>query len=128
MWLFDPLCFILLLMGVGFIFKLLRIVYDKAVHVTWNPIVEKGGGLLFGFMRSFLVASVILMILALLPLPYMQHSIRDRSRVGMHFLRIVPDIYGKVSWLLPTFRSAEQDAGRRDIVRDLIADKSVAAK
>jgi uncharacterized membrane protein required for colicin V production len=124
----DFLSFILLLVGVGLIFKLLRNLSDKIINVTWHPLVEKGGGLLFGFMRSCVVASVILMILALMPLSYLQHSIRDRSMMGMHFLRIMPNIYGKVSGLLPTFRVSTNVVDREDIVQKLAADKSIETK
>ena len=124
----DFLSFILLLVSVGLIFKLLRTLSDKIINVTWHPLVEKGGGLLFGFMRSCIVASVILMILALMPLSYLQHSIRDRSMMGMHFLRIMPNIYGKVSGLLPTFRVSTSVVDREDIVQKLAADKSIEVK
>lgn len=124
----DFLSFILLLIGVGLIFKLLRVFSDKIINVTWHPLVEKAGGLLFGFMRSCVVASVILMILALTPLSYLQHSIRDRSLMGMHFLRIVPNVYGKVSRLLPTFKVETRTVDREDIVQKLAADKSIEAK
>jgi len=79
-------------------------------------------------VRSCVVASVILMILALMPLSYLQHSIRDRSLMGMHFLRIVPNIYGKVSRLLPTFKVETKTVDREDIVQKLAADKTIAAK
>lgn len=124
----DFLSFILLLIGVGLIFKLLRALSDKIINVTWHPFVERAGGLLFGFMRSCIVASVILMILALMPLSYLQHSIRDRSLMGMHFLRIVPNIYGKVSGLLPTFKVETHVVDREDIVQKLAADKSIEVK
>jgi uncharacterized membrane protein required for colicin V production len=124
----DFMSFILLLVGVGLIFKLLRTLSDKIINVTWHPLVEKLGGLFFGFMRSCVAASVILMVLALMPLPYLQHSIRDRSMMGMHFLRIVPNIYGKVSGLLPTFKVETRAVDREDIVQKLAADKSMEAK
>ena len=124
----DFLSFILLLTGVGLIFRLLRTLSDKIINVTWHPLVEKLGGLILGFMRSCVAASVILMVLALMPLPYLQHSIRDRSMMGMHFLRIVPNIYGKVSGLLPTFKVETRAVDREDIVQKLAADKSIEAK
>ncbi len=124
----DFLSFVLLLIGVGLIFKVLRGISDKIINVTWHPLVERGGGMLLGFVRSCVVASVILMILALMPLSYLQHSIRDRSLMGMHFLRIVPNIYGKVSRLLPTFKVETKTVDREDIVQKLAADKTIAAK
>jgi uncharacterized membrane protein required for colicin V production len=124
--LLDFLSFILLLLVVGLIFKLLRAVSEAIIKVTWHPVVEKAGGLLFGFMRASVVASLVLMILALMPLSYLQWSIRDKSLMGMHFLRIVPGIYGKVSGVLPTFRVERSSVDREDIVKKLAADKNIA--
>jgi len=126
--LLDFLSFVVFLIGVGLLFKLLRAVSDKIIKVTWHPLVEKLGGLLFGFMRSAVVASIILMILALMPVSYLQHSIRERSFMGMHFLRIVPAVYGKVSGLLPRFKVETKEVGGEEIVQDLAADKSIAIK
>lgn len=126
--LLDFLSFVLLLIVIGLMFKLLRKLSDAIIKVTWHPAVEKAGGLIVGFMRSAVVASLVLMILALLPLSYLQWSIRDRSFMGMHFLRIVPGIYGKVSWALPTFRIETSSVDGEDIVRKLAADKTIELK
>jgi uncharacterized membrane protein required for colicin V production len=126
--LLDFLSFVLLLAAVGLIFKLLRAISDALIKVTWHPAVEKAGGLVFGFMRAAVVASLVLTILCLLPLSYLQWSIRDRSFMGMHFLRILPGIYDKVSWALPEFKIAAPSAGGEDIVRDLTADKALETK
>jgi uncharacterized membrane protein required for colicin V production len=124
----DFLSFVLLLIGIGLIFKLLRALSEKIINVTWHPLVERGGGLLLGFMRACVVTSVLLMIMALMPLSYLQHSIRDRSLMGMHFLRIVPNIYGKVSRILPTFKVETSTVDREDIVQKLAADKTIETK
>jgi len=125
--LLDFLSFILLLVVVGLIFKLLRALSEAIIKVTWHPAVEKAGGLFFGFMRASVVTSLILMILALMPLSYLQWSIRDKSFMGMHFLRIVPGIYGKISGILPTFKVERSPADGEDIVRRLVADKTISA-
>lgn len=123
--LLDFLSFILLLLAVGLVFKLLRALSEAIIKVTWHPAVEKTGGLLVGFLRSSVVASLVLMILALMPLSYLQWSIREKSMMGMHFLRVVPGIYGKVSGILPTFRVERSGVDREDIVKKLVADKTI---
>jgi len=124
----DFLVFILLIIVIGIIFKLIRVVVDKLIKVTWHPLVEKLGGLFFGVMRASVVASVVLIILALMPIPYLQYSIRDRSLTGMHFLRVAPNIYGKVSAFLPTLTVEGTSADNEGMVRELAADKSIAQK
>jgi uncharacterized membrane protein required for colicin V production len=123
--LLDFLSFVILLVAIGMIFKLLRMISDKIIKVTWHPLVEKAGGLLVGFMRASVVTSIVLMILALMPLSYLQWSIRDRSLMGTGFLRIVPDIYGKVSGALPTFKVETSKADGTEMIRRLTADKTI---
>lgn len=125
--LLDFISFVLLIVAIGLIFKLLRVVVDKVIKVTWHPLVEKFGGLLVGIMRAAVVASVILTVLALMPFPYLQRSIRDRSLTAMYFLRIGPSVYGKVSGALPTIKLESSSADREDIVKDLVEDKKIAA-
>lgn len=123
--LLDFLSFAILLVVVGLIFKFIRAISDKIIKVTWHPLVEKAGGLIVGFMRASVVASIVLIVLSLVPLSYLQWSIRDRSLTGMHFLRIVPAVYSKVSGILPTFRVETAMAGGGDIVDKLTAYKNI---
>jgi membrane protein required for colicin V production len=123
--LLDFLSFVILLIVIGLIFKLLRVISDKIIKVTWHPLVEKAGGLIVGFARGSVVVSILLVILSLMPLSYLQWSIRDRSLMGMGFLRIVPGIYARVSGALPTFRVETSAANADELVKTLAADKSI---
>lgn len=95
------LVFTALIIVIGLIFKLLKVLLDKIIKVTWHPIIERFGGLVVGLVRSFIVAAIILTMIALAPLSYLQWSVKDRSLTGKYFLGIGPAIYDKVSIFLP---------------------------
>lgn len=81
----------------GFTLKFLKIIVDTVIKVTWHPLIEKIGGMLAGVARGAVCVSMILIFLALVPLSYLQLSIKDKSLCGMLFLRIGPAIYRTVS-------------------------------
>lgn len=109
----------------GVIFKLLRRVVDIIVKVSWHPVIEKFGGLTIGIMKASVVVSTILIILALLPLSYVQWSIRDKSLTGMSFLRIGPEIYVRMAGLMPGAAASIGKTTRDSIVQNIVRDKSV---
>ena len=97
----DLLVFVLLIVGIGLIFKMARILVDILVKVTWHPLVEKFGGLIFGFLRASVVISVVLMMMSLMPFSYLHYSIKERSLSGPYFLKVVPEISSKIAWVFP---------------------------
>lgn len=122
------LSFLVLAIIIGLIFKLLKALLDKIIKVEWHPFIERIGGLAVGLMRASIFASLILMIIALMPLSYLQWSIRDRSLIGMHFLRVGPSIYEKSSRILPTVKVEGTAINREELVRGLVSDKTVAPR
>ncbi|MBN2452829.1 MAG: CvpA family protein [Candidatus Omnitrophica bacterium] len=100
----DLLAFLLLIVGVGLVFKLIRMLVDIIAQVTWHPFVEKFGGLILGVLRGSVVVSILLIIFSLSPVPYFKHSIKERSISGAFFLKIVPAIHSRVSWMLPVIK------------------------
>ena len=122
------LSFLVLIISIGFLFKLIRSILDKVIKITWHPLIEKLGGLFAGILRASMVASTTLIIIALMPLSYLQWSIRDRSLLGMHFLRIGPAIYEKASALLPTIKIQKESTSKESMVQDIISSKSIAPK
>lgn len=115
--------FLALVLIIGLIFRFLRGFVDVILKVSWHPMVEKFGGLVVGVARASVLASTALIILALLPLPYVQWSIRDKSVTGMYFLRIGPEIYMKTAALLPGGTVTKES-----LINELVSDKAVVAK
>ena len=99
------LSFTFLVIITAILFKFLKIVLDKIIKVTWHPLVEKFGGLAAGIVRAAMLTSIVLMIIALMPLSYLQWSVKDRSLTGMYFIRIGPSICETVSRFLPIAKS-----------------------
>jgi uncharacterized membrane protein required for colicin V production len=113
--------FLALVIIIGLIFRLLRGIVDAVVKVSWHPALEKFGGLVVGVIRASVVASTVLIILALLPLPYIQWSIREKAVTGMYFLRIGPEIYSKTAALLP---AAGKAITKESLINDIVSDKA----
>ena len=89
--------FFLIIVVSKIVLKILKSILDVLIKVTWHPLIERLGGILAGLARGAVVTSTILIILTLLPLSYLQWSVRDRSLSGMYFLRIGPAIYETIS-------------------------------
>ncbi|MDO8525739.1 MAG: CvpA family protein [Candidatus Omnitrophota bacterium] len=103
----NLLSFLLSAVCIGVIFRFLKVAIDKIIRVSWHLLIERFGGLLAGVIRGAILASIILMIITLIPLPYLQWSVRERSLMGVYFLRIGPSIYEKTSALLPRMKKIE---------------------
>ena len=114
--------FLALVIIIGLVFRLLRGLVDAIIKVSWHPALEKFGGLVVGVMRASVVASTTLIILALLPLPYIQWSIREKAVTGMYFLRIGPEIYLKTAALLP---GGSKTVTKESLISDIVSDKFV---
>ena len=95
------LSFLMLTVSLGLLFRLLRAVLDRIIKIQWHSFIEGIGGMIAGVAKSCLAISLVLITLILLPLPYMQWSIRDRSLTGMFFLRIGPAVYAKSQKMVP---------------------------
>ena len=100
--LLELISFILIIVCIGVLFRFIKAIIDKIIKVSWHPLIEKFGGLLAGIMRGAVLASIVLVIIVLIPLPYLQWSVKDRSLTGVYFLRIGPVVYEKTLGFLPT--------------------------
>jgi uncharacterized membrane protein required for colicin V production len=125
--LLDFVSFIIIAVGASFLFRIIKAVLDKMINVTWHPLIEKAGGLLAGIARAGLIASVVLIILSLVPLPYLQRSIRDRSYAGVYFLSIGPVVYEKVLSVMPG-KGDRGSVNAKKLTGRLISDKTIGQK
>jgi uncharacterized membrane protein required for colicin V production len=102
------LSFLVLVVALGFLVRLLRVVLDKIVKVQWHPIMEKFGGLAVGIMKAYIVTGIVLTTLSLMPLSYLQWSIKEKSLTGKYILSAGPQIYGMVERFLPAIKTGEK--------------------
>jgi len=99
--------------------KFLKTLVDAIIKVTWHPLIEKTGGMIVGAFKGSVASSMVLIFLALVPLSYIQWSVKDRSLCGMFFLRIGPAIYRAVPGI---------GAGYEDMVQNIVSRKDVPAR
>ena len=121
----DLVGFIAAFVCIGLLFKLIKLFIDKIIKVSWHPLIERFGGLIAGVVRGAVLTSTILIIIVLIPLPYLQWSVRDRSLTGVYFLRIGPVIYEKLSAVLPTVKAGGSRVSSNEMVKKLVSDKSI---
>jgi len=96
----NLLGFVILVVISGFVVKFLKIIIDKIVKVQWHPVIEKFGGLFAGIVKAYIITAIVLTMMALIPLSYLQWSIKDRSLTGKYVLMAGPEIYSKSRVLL----------------------------
>lgn len=89
--------FVAVIVAMSFILKILKGLIDAVIKVTWHPLIERSGGLLLGMFRGAVILSTILIVIALVPLSYLQESIKEKSVSGMFFLEIGPAMYRVIS-------------------------------
>ena len=121
----DAVVFLILVVGVGLLFKLAKALIDLLMKVTWHPFLEGFGGAIFGFLRGSIIVSLLLIFLALTPFSYMQHSIGDRSLTGIFFLKIAPAIHARLAWMLPTISIGDKAGSVESLLKAIVSDKSV---
>ncbi|MDP3730293.1 MAG: CvpA family protein [Candidatus Omnitrophota bacterium] len=101
------LSFLVLVTILGLLVRLSRIVLDKILKVQWHPVIDKFGGLAVGIMKAYVVTGIVLTALSLMPLSYMQWSIRDKSLTGKYILMAGPRMYDRIGRFLPAIKSDE---------------------
>jgi len=117
------LSFLVLMILILFVFRVFRTILDKIVKIQWHAFIDSVGGFIAGVARSFLTVSLVLILLILLPLPYMQWSIRDRSLTGPFFLKIGPVVYAKTYNLIPGLKVTSGPVDAKALIEELSSDK-----
>lgn len=111
--------FIAIVLVSGLALKFLKVIVDTIIKVTWHPLIEKAGGMLVGVLRGAVVSSMVLIFLVLIPLSYLEWSVKDKSLCGSFFLRVGPTIY-----------QAMPGAGAlyEKMIKDIVSKKDISAK
>jgi membrane protein required for colicin V production len=91
-------------------------------HLMQLPLVavlEKGGGAVFGGLKSFIIALVVLIVLALVKIDWISNAVSSESYFGSLAIRSVPGAYNFVVKIYPDFKSesAEQAIEKLPAVR-----------
>jgi uncharacterized membrane protein required for colicin V production len=91
----NLLGFVVLVVVAGFVVKFLKVIIDKIVKVQWHPVIEKFGGLFAGIVKAYVITAIVLTVMALIPLPYLQWSVKERSLTGRYFLVAGPEMHAR---------------------------------
>ena len=81
------------LIGLQLAVKLLMILLSKIVKLQFKPQVEQICGGILGCLRGIFLASVVLVVLSMLPSGYLEDSIYSRSLSGAYIVKIAVNIY-----------------------------------
>lgn len=74
------------------VFKIVRVVLFKLLHLELFGGLQMWGGLILGLARSLIFASLFLFALTMLPVEYFRESIEEKSFSGAYLKGIVPRI------------------------------------
>lgn len=93
-------------LAAGAVLLVLRLMLKNIMEFAFKGKIERLGGLLAGVIRAFCIASLALIAVAFVPVPYLQEQVRKESRVGSAILRVVFPLYqdvavGHPEWGLP---------------------------
>lgn len=102
------LSFLILVFGVIVIFRYIRNIFYRYAKLEIFPTLEKFGGLIFGFIRGCIFASLVLLILSLMPNDYIRKSIHEGSLGGTLFLKVAPTCYEHSIGLFPKYKNVEK--------------------
>jgi len=82
--------FLVLILALLFIFKLIRVLLFKILHLELFYGVERWGGFTLGLARSVIFTSLLLFALTLLPSEYIRGSVQDKSLFGPYLKEVAP--------------------------------------
>ena len=103
----DFLSFLILLFALLIIFRALRVLIFKVLHLELFYGLEKWGGLVLGLGRSIVFASLFLFVLALLPVEYIKESVEAKSFSGPYLKEVAPKVLG----FIVRFKPKEERGG-----------------
>lgn len=121
----DFLAFLAIAVAFGFVAKLIKFLLDKIIKIEWHPVIERFGGIIAGVVRAFITASIILILLCVIPLPYFQRSIKTKSLTGLHILKLGAVIYESTAKALPVIRVSGSMVKSGEVLNNLTEEKSV---
>ena len=104
----ELLSFCIITLIIVLIVKGLRVLLMQTVKLEVVSLVDRIGGLFFGIARATLLCSLIMAVLVLIPLRYLDISVKEGSLLGPKFLRMGPVLYDNVIRILPMKRKYDK--------------------
>lgn len=104
----EGLSFICLSLSVLLIFELGRVIARFGMRLEASGSLERIGGLVCGFVRGGILASLVLFALNLFPSEYLRKSIKEDSLSGSYVIEVGPTVYDTIIKFSP--RPSEKNA------------------
>lgn len=83
---------LMLFFSLLFVFKVVRNLLFKILHLELFGALERWGGFFLGLVRSAIFASLFVFVLALMPFEYIKESVEKNSFSGPHLKKVGPRI------------------------------------
>ena len=90
----------------------------KLIKLEVVSFFDRMGGACLGILRATLTISFVLVVLVLIPVRYVESSIKDRSLTGTIFLKAGPALYDKVISILPGMEQRKSVSMTRRFLMD----------
>lgn len=84
--------FLALVFSLLIVFKIVRILLFKILHLELFGGLEKWGGFALGLARSVVFVSLFLFVLTLLPVKYFKESVEEKSFSGAYLKEVAPKV------------------------------------
>ena len=101
--------FLLIFLVVFVVIRLIGAILTELIRLTLLGWFDRVGGLLFGFVKGLLLASLILLGLTLLSWPPSIDSYIDRSALGRSVQMSAPRMFNHLKFLSPAAKSIYQE-------------------
>ncbi len=88
----NPIVFLLLFFLFIIVFKIVRMLMFKILHLGFYGRLEQWGGLILGLARSAVFASLFLFMLTLIPVEYFRQSVQEKSFSGSYLIKVAPQV------------------------------------
>lgn len=121
----NLMSFLILAAGMIFLFRLFRNTVYRFLKFEIFPRLERFGGLILGFVRGCLIASLIFLGLLLVPNNYIITSIKEKSLTGPMFLKIAPVSYDYTINLFPRYKDTERNKLIQELLKEEPSEKKV---
>jgi uncharacterized membrane protein required for colicin V production len=86
----------LIILAAGISMILLRLLLKNILEFTFKGKLEKIGGMVAGFLRSFVLIALIVIPLGLSPIPYLQRTVAEESLLGSTIIKYLVPVYQQV--------------------------------
>lgn len=91
----NLISFLIIALALYFGFRFIYGLLQKTIKIEVFPAINKIGGSLLGFCKGFIIATLLFLIMLLIPISYITNSAKTRSLFGPFFIKTGVTLYEK---------------------------------